>query len=487
MRPGHDPLVVLLGGRLTFIDLFAGAGGFSLGFHAAGYHLVAAVDIDEVAAASLARNFRILQPDAPPRVVTGDDANIEALDFDRVVPAGETVDVLLGSPPCQGFSLLGRAKLDSLDPGGFAHDPRNSLYVRFVEAAAWWQPRVVVMENVPGMFSVDGQNIADQAAADLAGTGYRVGWAVLNAAAYGVPQYRDRFFMIGVRADLDADPSMPPATHALTLPPGYIRPAETLNRTFPFIEHFELPVEQARATVAPVTVAAALDDLPVLMEHLDPQRIRRRVAPEGGLPYACPAHSVFAAHMRTWPGLDPSAAVFDHEIRNTPRDFETFRRMRPGDRYPQALALAEERFDEALTALADTGQCPAPGTPAYDHLHRSIVPPYPAGIFASKWQKLIPTEPAWTVPAHLAKDAYSHIHHDSRQARAISVREAARLQSFPDAYRFEGNMGERFRQVGNAVPPLLAAAIARHLLRGTRILGHAAAQRTSAMSAGAGV
>src|SRR5262245_56099242 len=93
------------------------------------------------------------------------------------------------------------------------------------------------------------------------------------------------------------------------------------------------------------------------------------------------------------------------------------------------------------------------------------MPPFPIDHFIDKWRTLIPDQPSWTVPAHLSKDAYSHIHHDDRQARAISIREAARLQSFPDAFTFVGNMGDCFRQVGNAVPPLLAWVIAGKILK----------------------
>src|SRR5262245_65570976 len=93
------------------------------------------------------------------------------------------------------------------------------------------------------------------------------------------------------------------------------------------------------------------------------------------------------------------------------------------------------------------------------------MPPFPIDHFIDKWRTLIPDQPSWTVPAHLSKDAYSHIHHDSRQARAISIREAARLQSFPDAFTFVGNMGDCFRQVGNAVPPRLAWVVAHALLQ----------------------
>lgn len=95
---------------------------------------------------------------------------------------------------------------------------------------------------------------------------------------------------------------------------------------------------------------------------------------------------------------------------------------------------------------------------------KRIVAPYPVDKFVDKWRKLVPDAPSWTVPAHLAKDSYSHIHYDGEQARSISVREAARLQSFPDTFRFSGNLGECFKQIGNAVPSLLSWAIAERLL-----------------------
>ena len=105
-----------------------------------------------------------------------------------------------------------------------------------------------------------------------------------------------------------------------------------------------------------------------------------------------------------------------------------------------------------------------------EELRAQIVPPYDAGKFPNKWRKMEPDAPARTLMAHLGKDSYSHIHYDSSQARTISVREAARLQSFPDGFRFCGSMNSGFRQIGNAVPPLLAYALARHL-RGLLGLG----------------
>jgi DNA (cytosine-5)-methyltransferase 1 len=139
--------------------------------------------------------------------------------------------------------------------------------------------------------------------------------------------------------------------------------------------------------------------------------------------------------------------------------------MRPGDRYPEALAIARARLDEELARLAEAGRAPdLDSSSEYRELVRRFVPPYPDDVFVDKWRKLIPDQPCWTVTAHLAKDTYSHIHHDSEQARPISVREAARLQSFPDAFAFTGNMGDCFRQIGNAVPPLIARALGSTVL-----------------------
>jgi DNA (cytosine-5)-methyltransferase 1 len=138
--------------------------------------------------------------------------------------------------------------------------------------------------------------------------------------------------------------------------------------------------------------------------------------------------------------------------------------MKSGDRYPDAIRIANERLEEELTARAAAGHLLARDTPQWRELKARFVPPYPEAIFRDRWRKLIPDQPSWTIPAHLSKDAYSHIHYDSTQARAISIREAARLQSFPDAFVFQGNMGDRYRQVGNAVPPLLAWALAAQVL-----------------------
>ena len=225
-----------------------------------------------------------------------------------------------------------------------------------------------------------------------------------------------------------------------------------------------LPVDLDSATFSATTVSEAIDDLPILTDHLSDDARALRGDFRLPLEYQGSAHSRFAQLMRNWPGLIAPALVSDHVVRRTPRDYETFRRMRHGDRYPQAIAIACQRLAEEIDRHRAAGGVIEPGGEEERRLIRQFIPPYPDEIFVDKWRKLFPGQPSWTVPAHLSKDTYSHIHHDSEQARMISPREAARLQSFPDAFAFAGNMGDCFRQIGNAVPPLLAWAIAAKVL-----------------------
>jgi DNA (cytosine-5)-methyltransferase 1 len=170
--------------------------------------------------------------------------------------------------------------------------------------------------------------------------------------------------------------------------------------------------------------------------------------------------------MRNWPGFEaPRDGPRDHVIRYLPRDWPIFERMRPGDEYPRAHEIAVALFREKLEARRRAGAYIAEGTEAWRELRRAVVPPYRVDGFPNKWWKLDPERPSRTLMAHLGKDSYSHIHFDSFQSRTISVREAARLQSFPDGFVFIGPMNPAFRQIGNAVPPLLAYQVALSLKR----------------------
>jgi len=119
--------------------------------------------------------------------------------------------------------------------------------------------------------------------------------------------------------------------------------------------------------------------------------------------------------------------------------------------------------------LRRKGQNLVPGTNAFAEARAEFVPPSDPGKFPNKWRKLAADEPSRTLMAHLGKDSYSHIHPEDAQARTISVREAARLQSFPDGFQFTGAMNAAFRQIGNAVPPLLAYRLAQHIAE--KVLG----------------
>jgi DNA (cytosine-5)-methyltransferase 1 len=212
-----------------------------------------------------------------------------------------------------------------------------------------------------------------------------------------------------------------------------------------------------------VTVEEAIGDLPPITLHLEGRLRRGARRFDERVSYGSKAPSAFARLMKSWPGHQGSGGIHDHVIRYLPRDWKLFARMNNGDQYPEAYQHAVRMFDERLRELAKKKAAPKAGTAEYRRLRSEIVPPYDVGKFPNKWRKMWRDRPARTLMAHLGKDTYSHIHYDSKQARTISVREAARLQSFPDGFLFCGTMNPAFRQIGNAVPPLLAKALARSI------------------------
>lgn len=456
--------------KLTTLDLFAGAGGFSIGLARAGFRSVGAVEVNAVAA----RTWSAAHPGA---LVWGGskDGDIRKLD-PRVVKRAlarrgvDELDLITAGPPCQGFSRVGRAKLNSLSEkaGAFRRDPRNLLFRRAIEFLDTLQPRAFIFENVTGILHLAGTNMAEVVCEAIRGVGYQVRCSVLNAAWYGVPQARERVVIIGMRNDLGAEPVFPTITHHVPRRRGSISTAEldpdTWEEPSYFVPHKELP--RAARLARAVSVKRALADLPTLTAHLEAARRGERLSSkrqyQQTMPYRPGRPGEYGEMMRKWSGYE-SEQVTDHFCRFTPRDFGTFAAMKPGDRYPEALAAARRLFEKARTGMRS-------GWHLVDE--RDFVPPYRNDGFPDKWRKLIPDVPSWTITAHLAKDTYSHIHWDSTQARMISLREAARIQSFPDGMPFHGNTGDVFTQIGNAVPPLLAMAIgkavAQQLARASR-------------------
>lgn len=465
-------------GKPRVLDLFAGCGGISLGFEAAGFDMRGAVEFDADAARSHGLNFH-----------AGAPAHSEPIDITKTTPAAlclqlglgpvaEAFDVVVGGPPCQAFARVGRSKLREIEehPEAFIHDPRAQLYKKYLEYVDAFQPLAVLMENVPDILNHGGQNIAEETCEVLEAKGYTCGYTLLNAAFYGVPQMRERMFLMAYRHELATKISFPSPTHWLVLPPGYEGSRSVALKTLRSL------VDDAHSYIAPpaanpdlppaVTAEDALGDLPAInaRELLAAGKIARGARRfDTPVSYSRKKPSAYAELMRNWPGHEaPREGLTDHVIRYLPRDYELFARMNPGDQYPQAYAHAVAMFEERLAAARARGEKLAEGSANYKALWDSIVPPYDASKFPNKWRKMWRDQPARTLMAHLGKDSYSHIHYDSKQARTISVREAARLQSFPDGFRLSGTMNPAFKQIGNAVPPLLARAIATHMMQALR-------------------
>lgn len=464
------------GGAPRVLDLFAGCGGLSLGFHAAGFDIAAAVEFDKEAAASHGANFH-----------PGDARHALARDITKLTPdelvnelslgdVASSIDVIVGGPPCQAFARVGRSKLREIDehPEAFKHDPRARLYLEYLHYVDAFKPLALLMENVPDILNHGGQNVAEETCEVLRSKGYVAGYTLLNASYFGVPQMRERMILIAYRQELSVEVTFPEPTHYMELPPGYAGSRQValklLNGAGPAgaRSYIEPPTISPALTPA-VTARQALEDLPPITLHLEGKLRRGARRFEDLIPYADNQRpGPYGQLMRTWPGFANATGLRDHVIRYLPRDWKLFRRLDPGDQYPQAHAHAVTMFNEELDRLKQKGRAPAEGSDGWHELWESFVPPYDVGKFPNKWRKMEPDLPARTLMAHLGKDSYSHIHYDSAQARTISVREAARLQSFPDGFQFRGTMNPAFRQIGNAVPPLLAKAVAGQIMRTLR-------------------
>jgi DNA (cytosine-5)-methyltransferase 1 len=377
------------------IDLFCGAGGMSLGFQMAGYHVGLGMDNDLLACQTYAHNF------GQEHTACADITTIaDPIAFVR--ERGLTrVDVITGGPPCQGFSRVGRGKLRQVnnDPN-YIHDPRNQLYQEFLRFVGMLRPLWFVLENVPDMkYYHDGTELLlDKIMREFQALGYTLDYQILLAADYGVPQIRQRLFIVGNRLNIP-----------VTWPEPEYQPDEY------------------------VTVWDAIGDLPIV-------GIKHR---QGEIPYVprCELNE-YQRLMRE--GSD--SLLYSHQTRwHNTEDIQAFTLLPEGGRYVDLP----------------------------DHLRRYDSKSHPEKRnewFRDRYRKLIRGEPSWTVEAHIGKDTYRHIYpsreEESEPPRTISVREAARLQSFPDRFRFLGAFTRQFYHVGNAVPPLLIKAVARAILPG---------------------
>ncbi|MCB9765251.1 MAG: DNA cytosine methyltransferase [Alphaproteobacteria bacterium] len=477
MTPVPDHVVkrklrrLLKGEKPDVVDLFSGCGGMSLGFRDAGYNILAGVEKEDVRARTHARNFHPGDREAAHakgRDITA--SSPEEILRDITGKRRPRVDVIVGGPPCQAYARVGRAKLREIAKSAKAHldDPRGGLYATYLTWVEETQPVAVVMENVPDILRFGGVNVGELIARSLDELGYEVRYTLLNAANYGVPQTRERWFLIGIHKSVGVVPTFPEPTHYFDVPVGYrgTRGKAALWDRLPKEERPDHACPLPRPSeelAAAVSCEDALSDLPFLGEAFKAGLKRRARNLAVMQSYRCDAKNAYQRRMRGWTGFETKNGVTAHVIRALPRDYETFAQMEEGADYPKALEIAEKIFQGRLEKRRSKGERLLEGSAGWAKLWKAIVPPYDPDKFPNKWRKLERDFPSRTLMAHLSHDSYTHIHYDSEQGRTISVREAARLQSFPDGFEFCSAMNAAFGMIGNAVPPLLAWAIAAQL------------------------
>ena len=370
--------------KLTAIDLFCGAGGLSQGFMEAGFEILAANDFDSNAA----KTFKLNHPssrfyDGPIQDIST-DAMLEAAGLS----SGE-LDVLIGGPPCQAFSVYNHRR--------GMHDKRSGLFREYLRMVEGLMPRMVVMENVTGITSVAEGRAVDEIYRSMEKLGFHVEHRVLRAEEFGVPQERRRIFFIGVRDGKRLE--WPEPTH--------------------FLERDLFSLQSEHKLF--VTVADAISDLPELNIKDGVEEAEYDAEPESEYQELMRRRSkVLYNHVA--PHL---ADINLQRLKHIPQGGSW--RDVPVELLPAGMKRAK-RSDH---------------TKRYGRLH-------PKGLASTILTK-----------CDLHWGAFIH----PTQERSLTVREAARFQSFPDRFRFTGSRVEQFRQVGNAVPPLLAKAVASSVAR----------------------
>lgn len=382
----------------TAVDLFAGAGGASLGLVQAGFDLRLAAEIDPSYAATHEANL-------PGLVVRGDlrEQDAAALpDLAGVEPG--VLDLLFAGPPCQGFSAIGPRVV---------WDPRNNLFREVLRATAALRPRAVVIENVPGLVTLAKGAYLRSILAGLAEAGYDAACAELLAAQYGAPQMRWRLVIVGWRRDLAIGPGhgFPAPTHG-SVAVGDLLP----NVTVP-----------PHAYDGLLTLRDAIGDLPPVEAGGTNNRYQGR--PAAG----------FQCTARTRPDgtLMRAPELHDHDApAMSPQNLARIRALKPGQ---------------------DWRDLPRDLLPP--SMQRALLKDHTRRYRRMTWDGV----PRAVITRFRDPKSGEYTHPD--QDRTITIREASRIQGFPDWFAFSGTRASRYEQVGNAVPVPLARAIGREVLR----------------------
>lgn len=401
----------------TFIDVFAGAGGLSEGFVAnGGFVPIAHVEMNPHAAMTLKtrtcyyylkENNRIdeyrsyikgditreelfslmpfgLLDTVINREISDETTNEIFNSIDRILQNSNihNVDIIVGGPPCQAYSLIGRAK----DPDNMRNDPRNYLYRQYIRFLTHYQPRMFIFENVPGILTAGNGETFSNIISEFNQAGYIVGYKVLDAAEFGVLQRRKRVIIVGWQ--------------------------NNLQMSYPLFENVKFNA----------TVKDILEDL----VPLERATVNNTYILE-------PNEYLINSGIRCNDDI-----LTHHECRfNNSRDVEIYKRV--------------------ITAWNDGHK-----RLKYTDLPEELCTHKNRTAFLDRYKVVAADlQCSHTMVAHISKDGHYFIHPDLEQGRSLSVREAARIQSFPDNYFFEGPRAAKFVQIGNAVPPLMAKGLAQ--------------------------
>lgn len=392
--------------KYKMIDLFAGCGGLEDGFLQSGqYEDIAAVEWLKPQVNTLINRLKTKWgiTDADERVMHFDIQREDELfggwqdeefgtnkGLDFFVGKANGIDIIIGGPPCQAYSVAGRVR----DENGMRDDYRNYLFEHYLNVVNRYRPKLFVFENVPGILSAapDGTPITDLIRKGFENIGYEIiddlRTAKINASEYSVPQNRERMIIVGVDKN---------------------RYTDIQKHLTKFYKEL-LPKYKGDKVI---TVKEAIGDLPACVPFYDEESHSKRKS-----------HSI------------PESDVTWHKPRyHNMRDMDTFRIL------AEDIETGNREYDSKKISEL------------YEQKVGSKSPIH-------RYHVLEPDLPSTTIIAHLYKDGNRFIHYDSKQSRSITVREAARLQSFDDDFNFVGSQGNAYQMIGNAVPPKLAKAIA---------------------------
>lgn len=380
---------------LATIDLFCGAGGITEGFRQAGYKCLYGLDFNPWAI----KTFQANHPEALAECNSIENVNAAKIRRQLGLQRGE-LPVLVGGPPCQGFSINA--------PERFLDDPRNSLFKHYLRFLDEFKPQAFLFENVPGMLSLADGGLFEQILREFKKRGYDTAVKIMFAAHYGVPQERWRLIVLG--SHLNPAPRHPYPTHYATGRANF-----TGGRTMTFkLDESEL------ASLRPkITLGEAISDLPRLEIGEGSEIIQ----------YVDPAISDYAKQMR-----NPKGYTFNHvAARLSKQNLERMKYVKPGGSWRD---IPHHLLPAGMQRARKSDH-----TKRYGRLKRDDL----SGTIMTK------CDPHWGTVILPDQD------------RTLTVREAARIQSFPDTYRFYGSRVAQYEQVGNAVPVLMARAIAQSL------------------------